>query len=104
MDGSSAVLKGIQKYSDISSSISGITTSWDTFGLCFQDIYGKTLKSGNDIVVSSGYIDNSQLVYSVGHLNEIEKSILDMEIKIKTEVTIDTTIKDELETDEELEV
>ena len=64
MNGSSAVLKGIQKYSDVSSFISGITTSWDTFGLCFQDIYGKILKSGNNTIIKSGYIDSSQLVYT----------------------------------------
>lgn len=64
VSGSSAVLKGIQKYSDVSSFISGITTSWDTSGLCFQDIYGKTLKSGNNTIIKSGYIDSPQLVYT----------------------------------------
>lgn len=64
MSGNSATSKGIPQYLDISSIINGTITSWDTSGLCFQDIYGKTLKSGNDIVVSSGYIDSSQLVYT----------------------------------------
>ena len=64
MSGVSATLKGVQKYSDLSSFINGLITSWDTSGLCFQDIYGKTLKSGNGTTINSGYIDSSQLVYT----------------------------------------
>ena len=64
MSGISATLKGVQKYSDLSSFIKGSITSWDTSGLCFQDIYGKILKSGNGITINSGYIDSSQLVYT----------------------------------------
>jgi hypothetical protein len=48
--------------------------------------------------------NGSQLVYSVGHLNEISKAIRDMEIEIKTRITVDKYVKDDLDKDEELEV
>lgn len=48
--------------------------------------------------------DNSQIVYAVGHLNEIPNDILNQEVTIKKEVTIDKYIKDELESDENWEV
>lgn len=44
--------------------------------------------------------DNAQLVYVVGHLNELTHEILGMDIEIATEKTIDKYVKDDLEKDE----
>ena len=46
--------------------------------------------------------DNAQLVYAVGHLNELTQDILNMGVEIDTEITIDKRERDDLENDEEV--
>ena len=53
-----------------------------------------------DLIFKGIGTNNAQLVYAVGHLNELTQELLRMSVEIKTQKTIDKYIKDDLEKDD----